>query len=206
MNKLKQFPLVASILMALFSFMSLVQININGKPISLAGLTVVIGLIAFFITRNIENDEADRGVLNIKAVPVALRDKWTILLILLPLFMDVLCIVIARFAVPVFIEHLRARTDFLSINLLPLLILQLLLAAWGEEIAWRGFFLKQLTKVVPLVPAVIISSVLFGFAHYTMGIAAVVWYDLLFVVINTVCYSLIFHRTNNIFVSTLAFF
>ena len=52
------------------------------------------------------------------------------------------------------------------------------LAAFGEELVWRGYILNRIAEVLGpgrarLSIAVILSSALFGFAHYDQGITGI---------------------------------
>ena len=142
----------------------------------------------------------------LKKVPEKLKDKRVLLLIMMPMLMNMICNRLANLFVPEFIEHLKGRTDFLALDKIPILIIELIIAALGEEIAWRAFFQKQLAKVIPFVPALIVSSALFAICHITRGNVIVVLYDILFVFINAVFYGIIFRKTDNAYVSTLAHF
>ena len=124
----------------------------------------------------------------------------------MPIIMNVICLFIAKLFVPEFIEHLTARTDFLAFNMIPVLIIELIIAALGEEIAWRAFFQKQMSKIFPFVPSLIVSSVLFSICHFNQGSAIVVLYDLVFICINAIIYGTIFKKTDNAFISTIAHF
>ncbi|MBP3635073.1 MAG: CPBP family intramembrane metalloprotease [Bacilli bacterium] len=202
MKKINKFVLISIILMVIFSLTNLVKIEFEGEIIKLASLTLIIGIVAFFVTgKSNKNKE-----LNIKTVPTLLKDKRVIMLVLMPVVMNILCFLIAKLFVPEFIEHLKVRTDFLTLNKVPILIVELIISALGEEIAWRGFFQKQVSKVISFLPSLIISAVLFSICHYTEGSLIVVLYDLLFIFINAIFYGAVFHKTDNAYVSTLAHF
>lgn len=201
MNKKERLSYVALLLMTVFSFSGLL-ILFNENIINFASITLLVGIVFYFITEEPEEKEA----MSLKKVPQLLKDKKTILLILLPIIADIICTAGARVFLPEFIEHLLERTDFLSFDKFLLLLAELIIAALGEEIAWRGFFLKQLSKKIPLIPALLISAILFSICHFSMGSIVVILYDLIFIVINAVFYGLVYKRTNNIIVSTIAHF
>lgn len=204
MKSLKRIAGISIILMAILSLTSLFKITIEGKSVNLASITLVIGIAAFFITRKI-NENTDEG-LNIKTISGSLKDKKVILLVLMPVIMNAVCYLIAIILVPEFIAHLKSRTGFLALNRIPVLIIELIISALGEEIAWRAFFQKQVAKVLPFIPSLIISSALFSLCHYTKGNLIVVLYDLLFVFINALFYGMVFKKTDNAYVSTIAHF
>lgn len=204
MKKTNKSIMIPLILMIFLSVMCLFKIEVGGEMLPLASVALIIGIVTFFVTRK-TNDDENEG-LHYKTILSSLKNKNIIILILMPLIMNVVCLLIAKLCVPEFIEHLTARTDFLAFNMIPVLIVELIIAALGEEIAWRAFFQKQMSKVLPFVPSLIISSALFSICHFSQGSAIVVIYDLVFVFINAVLYGVIFKKTDNAFVSMIAHF
>ncbi|MCM1046074.1 MAG: CPBP family intramembrane metalloprotease [Candidatus Gastranaerophilales bacterium] len=192
------------VIMAVLSFTNILNIQYNGETLKLAGLSVIIGVIAFFTTR--KTNESKVEGLEIKSFVSSIKDKKAILLILMPMVMNILCFSIARLCLPEYMEHLNYRTSFVDAAQLSMLILELAVAALGEEIAWRAFFQKQTSKRIPFVPSLLITSVLFSMGHFNFGSVMVVLYDLFFIFINSVFYGLLFKETDNAWCSALAHF
>lgn len=204
MKKTSKLVVISIILMSIFSLTSLFEIEVGGEKIALASITLIIGIVAFFVTRK-TNDDVNEG-LNFKNMFSLLKDKTVIILVLMPAIMNVICFLIAKLFLPEFITHLKARTDFLSFRMILILLVQLIVFALGEEIAWRAFFQKQVSKMFPYVPSLIISAALFSLCHLNSGSIIVVIYDLLFVFINAIFYGIVFKRTDNACISTIAHF
>lgn len=204
MKKINKLVMIPLILMILFSVMSLVKIEVGGEKLNISPLTLIVGIVAFFVTGK-TNDNKDEG-LDFKTILSSLKNKSIIILIFMPTLMNFICDVIAKLFVPEFIEHLEARTGFLAFNMMPVLIVELLIAALGEEIAWRAFFQKQMSKIFPFVPSLIIASALFSICHFNQGSPIVVIYDLVFIFINAIFYGIIFRKTDNAFISAIAHF
>lgn len=204
MKKTSKLAVISMIFMTIFSLTSLFKIEIGGKKIGLASITLIIGIVAFFVTRK-TNDDVNEG-LNFKNIFSLLKDKKLIIWVLMPTIMNIICFLIAKFFIPEFITHLKARTDFLPFSMIPVLLVQLIVFALGEEIAWRAFFQKQISKMLPYVPSLIISAALFSLCHLNPGNITVVTYDLLFVFINAVFYGIVFKKTDNACISTIAHF
>lgn len=204
MKKTSKLVVISAIFMAIFSLTSPFKIEVGGEKIGLASITLIIGIVAFFVTRK-TNDDVKEG-LNFKNIFSLLKDSKLIILMLMPAIMDMICFLIAKLFLPEFITHLKARTGFLSFNMIPMLLVQLIIAALGEEIAWRAFFLKQVSKMLPYVPSLIISAVLFSLCHLNTGSIIVLLYDLLFIFINAIFYGMVFKRTDNACISTIAHF
>ncbi|MBN3555795.1 CPBP family intramembrane metalloprotease [Fictibacillus nanhaiensis] len=87
-----------------------------------------------------------------------------------------------------------------------MLVLQLAVLALGEEIAWRAFFQNQLSKYIPIIPTIILTSIIFSLGHFAVGNAVVVSYDIFFIFINSVIYGVIFYKTNNAWISAISHF
>lgn len=198
MNK-KRLALVAVILMVVFSFSGFLVL-FGDNSVNLTSITLIVGIVFYFVTREPEEKEA----MSLKAVPKVLKDWKTDLLILIPMVMDIICYAFAKAFVPEFLEHLSERTGFLSTGLIIVLIAELIVAALGEEIAWRGFFLTKLSKRLPFVPALLITAALFSICHFSVGSFVVVLYDLIFIVVNAVFYGIVYKRSNSIIVSTIS--
>lgn len=202
-NKVEKLIFMAILLMALFSLLNIFDFRFKETKINFAGLTIVIGVAMYFVVLAMKKTE---DLLNFKMISRALQDKNLVVLCLMPLALNIICLVGAKLFLPEFVEHLKMRTNFLAVNQIPLLIIQLAIAAIGEEIAWRGFFQNQLSAVLPFLPALIVTAALFAICHHTSGSLSVVLYDMLFIFINALLYGFIFRKVNNIFISSLAHF
>ena len=198
MNK-KRLALVAVILMIVFTFSGLLVL-FGDNSVNLTSITLIVGIVFYFVTREPEEKEA----MSLKAVPKVLKDWKTDLLILIPIMMNIICYAFAKAFVPEFLEHLSERTNFLSTGQIIVLIAELIVAALGEEIAWRGFFLTKLSKRFPFIPALLITATLFSLCHFSVGSFVAVLYDLIFIAVNAVFYGIIYKRSNSIIVSTIS--
>lgn len=187
--------------MTVFSFSGFLVL-FGENNISLSSITLIIGIVFYFVAREPEEKET----MSLKAVPKLLKDWKTDLLILAPLASGIACYTIAMAFVPEFMEHLSGRTGFLSFNQIIMLAIELIIAAFGEEIAWRGFFQNKLSKHLPLFPTLLITAALFSVCHFTKGSAIVVLYDLFFIIVDAMLFGLVFKRSNNIIVCTLSHF
>lgn len=187
-------------IMVFFSFT-----NVFG--IELAGISVILGVIFFFVYKGIEKQNDEVCGLNIKSIGKDLKGLRIWLWILMPLLMDVIVIMLSKLILPGYIEHMLLRSaSMLSFDKVFLLMIQLIFFAMGEEIAWRGFFQKQLKSFLPTVPALLITSILFSLGHLASGDTMIVVYDLLAVFINSLLYGIIFEKTNNAWISTISHF
>lgn len=200
MRNIKRVPLIAIIIMMVVSFSNLFGLNI-------AGISVIIGVIFFFINKAFEKQPFRDSGLDFKVIGSNFKDRKIWVWVALPLIMDAVSITISKLFIPEYIEHVLARTEiFLSFDKVILLVFQLAVLALGEEIAWRAFFQKQLSKALPFIPTLLISSVLFAFGHLTKGNVIIVIYDIFFVFINSILYGIIFYKSNNAWISAISHF
>ncbi|WP_431028377.1 lysostaphin resistance A-like protein [Lysinibacillus sp. LZ02] len=200
MTKNENIYLVAIVVMTIVSFSNFFGFNI-------AGLTVIVGITFFFINRFSKKNVTSDNALNVKAIGTNLKDKSICFWIFSPMIMNIICFTLATLFLPEFIEHIYNRTEFVvSLDKILLLVLQLAIFAVGEEIAWRGFFQKQLSKWFPIFPTLILTSIIFSFGHFSVGNIAVVSYDILFISINSLLYGVVFYKTNNAWLSAISHF
>lgn len=196
-NKIK---IIMIAIMVFFSFTNLFGIEV-------AGISVILGVIFFFVYKGIEKQNDEVCGLNIKSIGKDLKDLRIWFWILMPLLMDVIAIILSKLIIPGYIEHMLLRSaSMLSFDKVFILMIQLIFFSMGEEIAWRAFFQKQLKSFLPTVPVLLITSILFSLGHLASGNAMIVAYDLLAVFINSLLYGIIFEKTNNAWISTISHF
>ena len=200
MQSIRKLPLFAMTIMAVLSFSNLFGLNI-------AGVSIFIGIAAFFINRAIEKQPGRNSGLEFRTIGTDLQDRTIWVWIALPLVMDAVSIGLARLILPEFLQYVLARAaSFVTVENIILAVLQLAVLALGEEIAWRAFFQNQLNKALPIVPVLLISSALFAIGHLTAGSIAVVTYNIFFVFTNSILYGIVFHKTKNAWISTISHF
>ena len=195
MKKTNKTVIVFLIVMFLLSFTNLLNIKIDGEVLKLSGISVIVGVVAYFVTRK-TNKNKDEG-LNIKTIFKDFKDHpKAIIYAILPFVTCILSTVIANKFLPEFNEHVNNRASFAISEDLMKTILMIAVLTLGEEIAWRGFFQKQIDKKMHYILSIIITSLLFAIGHYSAGTFAVVAYDLLFVFIDSSIFGLIFKETD----------
>ena len=201
-SKLKTLVIVFLILMALISLTNFLNLEYQGEIVKPAGLAVLIGIAAYFITAG-TNEKKNEG-LDIKRFPKQLKDGKLIALILIPSAINILSWYVTDPMIPGYVDHLKDRTDILDPSKMGGTMFTLIVAALGEEIANRAFFQKQLSKITGFIPSLLITSLFFAAAHYSQGDLLTVLYDLFLVFINSIFYGLVFKKTDNAWCSWLS--
>ncbi len=104
-----------------------------------------------------------------------------------------------------FADHVLGRTSsILSFDKTLLLIIQFILAGFGEEIALRGFFFGKTSKLFPAWICAVVSSIIFAAGHIAPGNAGVVIFDISNVFIDSLIFSMIYHKSGNCVISTFS--
>ena len=204
-KKINKTVLVFLAVMTVLTAGVFLRFEISGMTVSLSGVSVLVGLAAYFITA--KTNESRHAGLDIKRCPGQLKDIKLITLILMPTVMNLITTLIEKAFLPEYEEFLRARVEqMLDPSQIKNTVISLVVLALGEEIAWRAFFQKQTTKFMGFVPSLLVSSALFALGHFTAGKPAIVAYDLAGVFINALFYGLVFKRTDNAWCSWLSHF
>lgn len=199
-SKVNRLVTIGLITMAVLSFG-----NFTGQPLS--NVVVPIGVVLFFVNRALEKNPEDSKALALSPLADKLASKENLPWIFIPAVVSIINVIISSNFLPQYIEYEKERAGaFVTIEMSVLTVLLFFVLALGEEIAWRAFFQSQLTKLLSPVMAIGISSLLFTLSHYAIGSPPLVLYGLTFTLINGVLFGLIFYKTGNVWVSTLAHF
>jgi membrane protease YdiL (CAAX protease family) len=110
-------------------------------------------------------------------------------------------ITIAKYFVPGFFEHVKARIPLMNISQIVPLLIMILIGTLAEEIVYRGFFQERISWFIKPSYAIVLLSIVFGMMHYSSGYIPIVVYDIGTVFIDSIIYGIIFNRTKNIFAS-----
>lgn len=199
-KKPSMIALVILAIMAIVSFTNLFGANLSSAAI-------FIGVIFFFIHNRLQKQPASGSGLDFKAIGTNLKDRKIWFWLVLPIIMDAICVVLAILFLPEYIEYETARAGaFVAIELSLSSFLLFFVFALGEEIAWRAFFQNQISKMIPIIPALVSTSLLFTLGHYQPGNPAVILFGLVFTFINSLLYGVIFYKTRNAWISTISHF
>ena len=199
----KKFVYTTIIGLFLMAVLSLTKII---PELSVSGLTVLIGTLFFFVLEYLEKKSNIESGLHFKSFFNDLKKQGVILLVLLPIGTAVVTLIIGDLVFKgAFTSHIVGRTDsMLSFDKIPLLMVQVIIAALGEEIAWRGFFLGKSMTIFPFWLCAIVSSLLFAIAYISSGSVGLVSYDIFMIFVDSIIYAMIYKKSGNCLISTLS--
>ncbi|MDD6038549.1 MAG: CPBP family intramembrane metalloprotease [bacterium] len=172
----------------------------------IAGYSVFVGILFFFIVEFVEKPCSEESGLRFKTLFSDLKKTGILFLGLLPALSATLTLVVGNLIFDrAFVDHVLGRTSsLLSFDQIPLLVVEVIIAAFGEEIAFRGFFVGKSMKHFPFWICVLVSSVSFSVGHIAVGAIGLVVFDIATIFIDSILYSIIYHRSENCVISTIS--
>lgn len=175
---------------------------------TLAQYSVFIGIAFFFITEAVSKTKRADSGLRFQGLLSEITKPGVLLWMLLPVISGILTLAAGSILFgDAFVGHLLSRTgSIISFNQSALLVLQLVLGAFGEEIAYRGFFFGKGKQLMPVWLCAVFSSVCFAMGHLTTGAPGLVFFDVATVFIDSMLFWVVYQKTGNCVVSTLSHF
>lgn len=174
--------------------------------LEIAGYSVFVGIAFFFITEASDKTRSAESGLRFNTIAADLKKPGVIIWLLLPCVSGIVTLIVGNLIFSgQFTAHLMKRTSsILSFDKAALLTGQVILAAFGEEIAYRGFFFGKSSKLFPVCPCALVSSVVFAAGHIAAGNTGLVVYDVAAVFIDSLIFSVIYHKSGNCVISTFS--
>ncbi|MBI9010868.1 MAG: CPBP family intramembrane metalloprotease [Clostridiales bacterium] len=193
-------PVIVICLLAVSSIVSLIL----SVP-SISGMGIIVGVVYFFWIKKKRNLSQTEVGLSRLGLWHHIRNNW--LLIIVPSFLNIVAIMLSKLILADYFDHVISRVEgVLTLDKMPVLIIQFIIFAFVEELVWRGVVQHNISKYLKPVTAIIVSSIFFAIAHAAAGPINIVTYDLFFVLLNSIVYGLIFYKTKNIYISSLSHF
>lgn len=173
---------------------------------NIAGYSVFVGIAFFFIVEAVTKTPDSESGLRFKTFFADLKKPGVLLWTLLPVVTAIAVLFIGDWIFAgEFVAHVLGRTSsLLSFDKIPALVFQVIAAALGEEIAFRGFFVGKSMKLFPFWVCALASSVLFACGHIAVGSFWLVFFDVATIFIDALIYAVIYKKSGNCLVSTLS--
>lgn len=173
---------------------------------NIAGYSVFVGIAFFFIIEAVAKTPNAESGLRFDTIVEDIKKPGVIVWLLLPSVSGIVTLVVGNLMFSgEFVVHVMGRTSsILSFDKIALLIGQVIIAAFGEEIAYRGFFLGKGMKIFPFWFCAVVSSLAFVAGHIATGDMGIVVYDIAAVFIDSLIFSVIYHKSGNCVISTFS--
>ena len=173
---------------------------------NIAGYSVFVGIAFFFIIEAVAKTPNAESGLRFDTIVEDIKKPGVIVWLLLPSVSGIVTLVVGNLMFSgEFVVHVMGRTSsILSFDKIALLIGQVIIAAFGEEIAYRGFFLGKGMKIFPFWFCAVVSSLAFALGHIATGDMGIVVYDIAAVFIDSLIFSVIYHKSGNCVISTFS--
>lgn len=171
----------------------------------IAGYAVFVGIAFFFITEAATKTRGPESGLRFNTLKADFK-KTGVIWLLLPGVSGIATLIVGNLIFSgEFVAHVMGRTSsILSFDKAALLIGQVIIAAFGEEIAYRGFFFGKSSKFFPVWICAVVSSVIFAAGHIAIGDIGIVCYDIATVFIDSLIFSVIYYKSGNCVISTFS--
>jgi uncharacterized protein len=187
-----------------YLIIAIILIATGFTPYKLAGILIVIAYLV--IERILRKRTKEEIGFNFKGIPLGIRENW-LFIVLVVFITPLVTILIGKLFVPEYFTHVLGRvTPYVKTDSMDKLFGQLLALAFGEEIVFRAFLQGRLSLFINPRLAILLSSIVFAAVHFSPGVGIVVAMDLLSVFVDSLLFGIIFKRSNNVFVSTIAHF
>ncbi len=173
---------------------------------NIAGYSVFVGIAFFFIVEAVSKTPNAESGLRFHTIVEDMKKPGVIAWALVPCFSGIVTLIAGNLIFSgEFAAHVMGRTSsVLSFDKTALLIGQVIIAAFGEEIAYRGFFLGKGAKIFPFWLCAVASSAVFAAGHIAAGNMGLVAYDVATVFIDSLIFSVIYQKSGNCVISTLS--
>lgn len=172
----------------------------------IAGYAIFVGIAFFFIVEAAAKTRGDESGLRFNTVAADLKKPGVLLWMFMPIVSAIATLIVGNLIFSgEFVSHVMGRTgSILSFDKIPLLIGQVIIAALGEEIAFRGFFVGKAMKIFPFWLCAVVSSVAFAAGHIAVGNVGLVVYDIATIFIDSIIYTNIYRKSGNCLISTIS--
>lgn len=166
---------------------------------NLKAIIPVIPIIYLLIEKRIRHRSWAEIGFNIKTVLIDIKKNWHFIT-LAGVISPLLTFYIGMYCITGYIEHVKSRLP-MDVKVIIPAIISITIGTFLEEIIFRGFIQGRLQWFIEPVKAIIISSLLFAFMHYSDGSIAIVISDMFGIFIDSILFGIIFTKTKNIFTS-----
>ncbi|MEG0767471.1 MAG: CPBP family glutamic-type intramembrane protease [Clostridia bacterium] len=170
------------------------------------GLTLWVGIAAFYVCRRLEHRLLFSGVFDLHAAPQRICQGHGVgVLLAVPALLSIGVLLLAQSMLPGYVDEVQSLTGITTAaNRLPRLLLVLALLSLGEAIAWHGFFQTQLQRMLTPRAALLLTAMLYAMGNFSALSPAWIWLDHMLTLSSGVVYAVLFRKAKNVWVVAFA--
>lgn len=172
----------------------------------LAGYSVFVGIAFFFFVEAVSKMPNYQSGLRFRSLISDMKKPGVLIWVLLPVATAIVSPLLGDWLFSSeYTAHVIGRAgSILAYDHILALVFQVPVLALGEEIAWRGFFIGKSLCRFPFWLCAVVSSVLFAIGHIASGNIVLVIFDVAFVFLDSMIFSIVFKKSGNCLVSTIS--
>lgn len=164
-------------------------------------LATIVSIAYFLIEGRIRNRTWSEVGFNFRNTLRDIKNNWYLVTIV-SIGFQLLIILIGKFLLPDYIAHVKERVPMIiSTSTITSIIITIIIGAFLEELIFRSLFQERLSWFIKPTYAIVVTSIVFGFMHFSKGLPLIVSFDIFGIIIDSIVYGIIYNKTKNIFAS-----
>ena len=167
----------------------------------LKGLAQIAPIVYFLIERRRRNRTWSEVGFKFRNTLRDIKNNWYWVAIVVIGF-QLLTIFVGKFLLPDYVDYVKERVPMIiSTSTITSMIITITIGAFLEEVAFRSLFQERLSWFIKPTFAILLTSIIFGFMHFSKGLPLIVYFDIFGIIIDNMVYGIIYNKTKNIFAS-----
>lgn len=167
----------------------------------LKGLAQIAPIVYFLVERRKRNRTWSEVGFKFRNTLIDIKNNWYWIAIVVIGF-QLLSIFVGKFLLPDYVSYVKERVPMIiSTSTIVSMIITIIIGAFLEEVAFRSLFQERLSWFIKPTFAILITSITFGFMHFSKGLPLIVSFDIFGIIIDSIVYGIIYNKTKNMFAS-----
>ena len=172
--------------------------------ISLSWIVFLAGIAFYFLFKQLDKAALTDYGLDIRQAAVYLGQGKMWISLLAPILVNLGLLLLSRLVFPAYWELMSEKNAALLLSDgVILFALQIILVAFGEELAWRGVFQKQLCPISPAL-ALTASALFYSLGHLSSASPAVMAYDFAIIFLCNLFYGYIYKKSESLWLASFS--
>ena len=163
----------------------------------LKGLAQIAPIVYFLIERRRRNRTWSEVGFKFRNTLRDIKNNWYWVAIVVIGF-QLLTIFVGKFLLPDYVDYVKERVPMIiSTSTITSMIITITIGTFLEEVAFRSLFQERLSWFIKPTFAILGSSIMFGFMHFSKGSPLIVSFDIFGIIIDSIVYGIIYNNSKN---------